>query len=117
MRRHARIGAVLLALVAVGWAAGGEPRAACCAAATGCAQQAAAADPGQPCLLDKQKQPAAWFPYGGGLLHWWDPHCFPRCAGPDDYCRKQLPNVCWPGYPPWYVWVRPATCCPNCKAP
>ena len=41
-----------------------------------------------------------WHPYGGGLLHWWDPHCFPRIGGPDDYCRKPLPRVCWPIHPP-----------------
>jgi hypothetical protein len=33
-------------------------------------------------------------PYGGGLFHWWDPQCFERPCGPDDYCRKPFPNVC-----------------------
>jgi hypothetical protein len=37
-----------------------------------------------------------WNP-GGGLLHWWNPRCFPRWCGPDDYCRKPPPNVCRPG--------------------
>ena len=101
MRRQAWIGAVLFALLAGGWASGGEPP---------------RCEPGQPCLLEQQRPAAAWFPYGGGLLHWWDPHCFPRCAGPDDYCRKKLPKVCWPAYPPWYVWDRPGTCYPDCKA-
>jgi hypothetical protein len=43
-----------------------------------------------------------WCPDTGGLLHWWNPDCFPRCSGPDDYCRKPLPRVCWPApaYPP-----------------
>jgi hypothetical protein len=41
-----------------------------------------------------------WHPYGGGLLHWWNPYCFPRSGGTDDYCRKPLPNVCWPGCAP-----------------
>jgi hypothetical protein len=36
-----------------------------------------------------------WHP-AGGFLHWWDPHCFPRWCGPDDYCRKPFPNVCRP---------------------
>ncbi len=36
-----------------------------------------------------------WNP-GGGLLHWWNPHCFPRWCGPDDYCRKPPPDVCRP---------------------
>ena len=53
-------------------------------------------------------QPAGgWNPYGGGLLHWWNPHCFPCQAAPDDYCRKPLPRVCWPPYPPYYVWGPP----------
>src|SRR4051794_17708559 len=50
-----------------------------------------------------------WFPYGGGLLHWWDPHCFPRWGGPDDYCHKNLPPVCWPPYLPWYLHVSEGT--------
>jgi hypothetical protein len=45
-----------------------------------------------------------WHPYGGGLLNWWPRHCFPRCGAPDNYCRKPLPNVCWPPYPPYYIW-------------
>jgi hypothetical protein len=45
-----------------------------------------------------------WNPYGGGVLHWWKPHCFPCETGPDDYCRKPLPRVCWPQYPPYYTW-------------
>ncbi len=48
-----------------------------------------------------------WNPYGGGLLHWWKRDCFPRCGGPDDYCRKPCPNVCWPAYPPYYIWGPP----------
>src|SRR5262249_4677489 len=48
-----------------------------------------------------------WHPYGGGLLHWWDRHCFPRSCAPDDYARKPLPRLCWPHYPPFYVWGTP----------
>jgi hypothetical protein len=56
----------------------------------------------------KQFAPAGgWCPYGGGLLHWWPRHCFPRCGGPDDYCRKKLPRLCWPPYPPYYIWGPP----------
>jgi hypothetical protein len=33
-------------------------------------------------------------PDGRGLIHWWNPHCFPRACLPDDYCRKPIPNVC-----------------------
>jgi hypothetical protein len=35
-------------------------------------------------------------PDGRGLFHWWNPNCFPRSCGPDDYCRKPMPNVCRP---------------------
>jgi hypothetical protein len=38
-------------------------------------------------------------PDGRGLFHWWNPHCFPRSCGPDDYCRKPMPNVCRPVSP------------------
>jgi len=44
---------------------------------------------------------------GGGLFHWWDPHCFPRCCGPDTYCRKPIPKLCWPHYPPCYFGAPP----------
>src|SRR3954471_21561415 len=50
-------------------------------------------------LLDRLAPVGGWFPYGGGLLHWWPENCFPRCGGPDDYCRKSLPKVCWPACP------------------
>ena len=53
-------------------------------------------------------QPAGgWNPYGDGLPHWWNPHCFPCQDAPDDYCRKPLPRVCWPPYPPYYIWGPP----------
>ncbi|MHC5544956.1 hypothetical protein ACYOEI_42515, partial [Singulisphaera rosea] len=28
-----------------------------------------------------------------------NPNCFPRWCGPDDYCRKPLPNLCRPAFP------------------
>jgi hypothetical protein len=43
-----------------------------------------------------------WNP-GGGLFHWWDPYCMPRCVGPDDYCRKPFPVVCRRGDPPTVI--------------
>jgi hypothetical protein len=56
-----------------------------------------------------------WHPYGGGLVHWWDPHCFPCGGAPDDYCRKPLPRLCWPAYPAWYIWGPPEICYPQCN--
>jgi hypothetical protein len=54
-----------------------------------------------------------WHPYGGGLICWWNPHCFPCACGPDDYCRKPLPNVCRQGYPWYYQWGPPEACPPR----
>jgi hypothetical protein len=54
-----------------------------------------------------------WCPYGGPVLHWWPRCCFPCSGAPDDYCRKPLPKVCWPPYPPYYIWGPPETCCPQ----
>jgi hypothetical protein len=55
-------------------------------------------------FLQRLHPAGGWHPYGGGLTHWWNPHCLPRYAAPDDYCRKPLPTVCWPSYPPYYNW-------------
>lgn len=92
MRRHAWIDAVFFALIAGGWAFGGEP---------------SGGEPGPACFLQRVRPAGGWCPYGGGLLHWWNPYCFPRCSGPDDYCRKKLPEVCWPPYPSSYIWGLP----------
>jgi hypothetical protein len=101
MRRHLCIGAVLMILVAAARGRGGEPE--CC-------------PPPQDSFLQRLHPVGGWAPYGGGLLHWWDPHCFPRCGGPDDYCRKPLPRVCWPpSYPPYYTWGLPESCSPHGK--
>jgi hypothetical protein len=54
-----------------------------------------------------------WSPYGG-LLRWWPQTCGQRCGAPDDYCRKSLPRVCWPGYPCNYTWGPPEVCYPCC---
>jgi hypothetical protein len=37
-----------------------------------------------------------WNPDGRGMFHWWSRHCYPRPCGPDDYCRKPMPNLCRP---------------------
>jgi hypothetical protein len=94
MRRRAWAGALLLALIARGWASGGEP---------------ACWEADRPCFLQRVGPGGGWCPYGG-LLHWWNPYCFPRCGAPDDYCRKKLPWVCWPPYPYYYIWGPPALC-------
>jgi hypothetical protein len=98
MRPHRWIGAFLLTLIAGGQWIGGEPE--CC-------------EPAHEGLLRWLGPAGGWHPYGGGLLRWWDLHCFPRCGAPDDYCRKKLPLVCWPPYPPYYVWGPPEICCPQ----
>jgi hypothetical protein len=56
----------------------------------------------EPCpdsCLKRWGPAGGWNPYGGGLLHWWNPCWFTRCGGPDDYCRKPLPRLCWPTRP------------------
>lgn len=69
--------------------------------------------PGHPSFLSRFHPAGGWHPDTGGLWHWWNPCCFPRCGGPDDYCRKPPPNVCRPVYPPFYVGAYPAGC-PDC---
>ena len=76
-----------------------------CAHATG--GEHGRADPGGPHILQRWHPVGGWHPDAGGALHWWNPHCFPRCGGPDDYCRKPPPKVCWPPYPPFYLWGTP----------
>jgi len=80
-----------------------------------CGVKALAADPpcaesARDCFIHRLGPAGGWNPYGGGSLHWWDRCCFPRCGGPDDYCRKPLPHVCRPPYPPYYIWAPPETC-------
>jgi hypothetical protein len=88
MRREAWIGVALVALFAATWACGEEP---------------ARTEP-RPATSPWRLAPTGgWFPYSGGLLRWWPQHCFPCSGGPDDYCRKPLPSVCWPAYPPYYI--------------
>jgi hypothetical protein len=88
MRSQVRTWALVLTLIAGGQGLCAERE--CC-------------EPPQQVFLQRLHPVGGWQPYGGGLLHWWDPDCFPRCGTPDDYCRKPLPRVCWPAYPPFYV--------------
>src|SRR5262249_59982140 len=69
-------------------------------------------EPPQEDFLQRLHPVGGWHPYGGGLWHWWNPCCFPRSGAPDDYCRKPLPRVCWPAYPPYYQWGPPEVCSP-----
>jgi hypothetical protein len=100
MRPHEWISSVLVALVMGGAGLAAEP---VCAA------------PCEDCFLKRTAPAGGWNPYGGGLLHWWNPHCFPCTGGPDDYCRKPLPRVCWPAYPPYFRWAPAETCPSPCK--
>jgi hypothetical protein len=88
MRSHVTMWSLVLSLIASGQALAGD-RGYC--------------EPGPQHLLQRIHPVGGWHPYGGGLLHWWPRHCFPRCGGPDDYCRKPPPRVCWPPYPPYYI--------------
>jgi hypothetical protein len=98
MRRSASIGAIFLALIAGGWASGGDPP---------------WREPGAPGFLQKLGPAGGWHPDHGGLLCWWPAHCFPCGGAPDDYCRKPLPRVCWPPYPSFYIWGPPEICLPR----
>jgi hypothetical protein len=97
MRYYGWIAACLAVLVSTGPSPGREPD--CC-------------DPPQGTFLKRLGPVGGWHPYGGGLFHWWDPHCFPKVGAPDDYCRKPLPRVCWPPYPPFFTWGPPEVCQP-----
>jgi hypothetical protein len=98
-RRLAWVGALLIALAAVRPGPGGEPQ---------------DCEPQGP-FLRRIRPIGGWHPYGGGLLGWWDRKCFPRCGASDDYCRKPLPQVCWPPYPPYYTYGPPESCGPQGK--
>ena len=73
--------------------------------------------PSGTCLLKRWHPVGGWDPYGGGLLRWWPSHCFPHSSPPDDYCRKPLPGVCWPPYPPYFIVVPPASCAAPSEGP
>jgi hypothetical protein len=73
-----------------------------------------AIEPVQAPLIQRMHPVGGWSPYGGGLFHWWNRHCFPHRCAPDDYCRKPLPRVCWGPYPPWYTYGPPEICQARC---
>jgi hypothetical protein len=81
--------AIALALTGTSAANGGEPD---------------VPNPHPSHFLQRIRPDGGWNP-GGGLFHWWNPHCFPQACAPNDYCRKPAPNVCWPPYPPYYRWA------------
>jgi hypothetical protein len=93
MRTRNVLAVCLFALFA-GHGRAGEPR--CC-------------PPPENTWLNRCRPVGGWCPDCGGLLAWWNPCCFPHCGGPDDYCRKPLPKVCWPPYPPYFVTVPPSS--------
>jgi hypothetical protein len=84
---------ILLALISCGQGFGGEG--------------AGGDEPSSGHFLHRLRPDGGWNPYGGGVLHWWKRDCFPCYTAPDDYCRKPLPRVCWPKYPPYYNWGQP----------
>jgi hypothetical protein len=102
MRHSVWIGTLVVALAAVGQGLGAEPS---------CGESS------PECCLKRWGPAGGWHPYGGGLLHWWPRDCFPCGGAPDDYCRKPLPTVCWPPYPPFYTWGPPEICYPHGHCP
>ena len=53
-------------------------------------------EPGCRNFLQRMRPAGGWHPDAGGLLHWWDPHCFPRCGGPDDCaCSESDDRLIW----------------------
>jgi hypothetical protein len=96
-RRQLWIGALVLALLAAG---------------QGHAAEGGCGKPSEDCFLKRLGPVGGWNPYGGGLLHWWNPCCF--CGGAaDDYCRKPLPQICWPAYTSYYIRGPQEICCPK----
>ncbi|HLJ93211.1 MAG TPA: hypothetical protein VKU02_08480 [Gemmataceae bacterium] len=89
MRNH--VGIAILVAVLIAGSRGLRAQTPCC-------------EPSQDGFLQRLGPVGGWHPYGGGLLRWWPRCCFRCGGGPDDYCRKPLPKVCWPPYPPSYVW-------------
>jgi hypothetical protein len=102
MRSHLTISALVLILIASGRALGGDR---------------GHSEPHHQPFHQRVHPVGGWHPDGGGLWHWWSPHCFPPCGGPDDYCRKPPPRVCWPPYPPYYIWGPPEIHYPHSAGP
>jgi hypothetical protein len=99
MKRYSWLTALFLTLFAAGQGISGEPR--CCE------------PPAEP-FLQRVQPVGGWHPYGGGLLHWWNPDCSPHGGAPDDYCRKPLPRLCWPAWPACPTFGPPEICFPQC---
>ena len=109
MRKASWLAALLCAAATTTQSIAGEP-------ACGC--QSCGGESPQQSFLQRIHPVGGWHPYGGGLLRWWDPSCFPHCGGPDNYCLKSLPKLCWPGpCPSSYIWGPPETCCRPTKLP
>lgn len=88
MRRHAVLGAAVLALIAPTPAHAGDH---------------VIYQTQRSHFLHKFHPEGGWNP-GGGLCHWWDACCLPQACGPNDYCRKPYPNLCrYPVAPPHVV--------------
>jgi hypothetical protein len=98
MRYQLPIWTIVLSLISCGPSKGGE----------GDGPEAS-----QPHPFARMHPVGGWNPYGGGLFHWWNPDCFPCQPGPDDYCRKPLPRVCWGPYPRYYIWAPPLPAYPT----
>jgi hypothetical protein len=98
--RIARTGGLLVALMFLGTARGGEP---CC-------------PPPEGRFLDRIRPVGGCDPYGGGLLHWWNPHWFPHSGSPDAYNRKPAPHFLWQSYAPYYAWGPLTGCAPAAQA-
>jgi hypothetical protein len=81
MRSKLKLSAIMLAALTCTQAHAGEP-------GDGEAQQ--------PHFFQRLRPKGGWNPDGRGMFHWWNPNCYPRTCGPDDYCRKPMPNVCRP---------------------
>jgi len=82
------------------------------AAGRAAAEELGCCPPAEPRWVKRVAPVGGWHPYWGGLLSWWDPHCFPRCGSVDDYHRKCPPPVCWPPYPAYFSPAAPEPCRP-----
>ena len=102
MKNHVKMCALVLALLACGQGLGGEHE---------------DCEPPQQGFLQRLQPVGGWLPYNEGLLRWWNPGCFPRCGGPNDYCPKPLPRVGFPAYPSFYIWAPPESGCPQTSLP
>jgi hypothetical protein len=118
MRGNEWIAAALVGLVAGGWVVGGEPSGGEPALAARWAVVVTGAPPEQGRSWLHRLGPAGgWHPYGGGLLHWWNPSWRPRCGAPDDYDRKPLPTLTCSPYSHYSVLDLRGHGCPDNKGP